>query len=185
MIAFTGYTLVNLLMVYVKSYWLFIICYGFLPGITIGLGYLPSMYIAWTYFPKQKSMITGVILFTAGISASILSPITTYVVNPNSLPDYDTNPAVYNNVPSMFRFLFFYFAALTLVACAFQPQPFVSRDYQEKKLIDKEIAMSRRMSKVGGAKSRVNSIRIPKTTSKANLARTPSKINVLNEDGSH
>jgi len=137
--AFVGYTLVNGLMIYVKNYWLFIIVYGFLPGITIGLGYLPSMYIAWTYFPKKKSMVTGVILFTAGISASILSPITTSIVNPDNMADYSTNPTVYNNVPSMFKFLFFYFGALTLVACGFQPEPYTSKTYQEKKQLEKEI----------------------------------------------
>ena len=138
LMAFAGYTLVNGLMIYVKNYWLFVVVYGFMTGMTVGLGYLPSMYIAWTYFPEKKSMVTGIILFTAGISASILSPITTMIVNPHNLPDYSTNPAVYNNVPKMFTFLFFYFGILTFIACGLQPLPYVSLMYQEKKQIERE-----------------------------------------------
>lgn len=47
--------------------------------------------------------------------------------------------------------------------------------------MDKEIALSRRMSKAGG-KSRVNSIRIPKSASKANLARVSSNRNLVKDE---
>lgn len=162
MIAFVGYTIVNGLMIFVKSYWSFVIVYGFLTGITVGLGYLPSMYIALTYFPNKKPMVTGIILFTAGISASILSPITTYIVNPDNKDDYSTNPDVYLNVPSMYKFLCLYFGLLTLVACGFQPQPYVSQDYKEKKQFDKEEEEYRRMSRMSG---RVPSAKLSKQPS--------------------
>lgn len=141
-IAFTGYTLVNGLMIFVKSYWLFIVFYGMLTGITVGVGYLPSMYIAWTYFPKSKSVVTGIILFTAGISASIISPITTIIVNPDNKPV--TDPDVYNKVPDLFKFLFFFFGVITLVACGFQPQPYESRDLKERTQQKKEEELERK-----------------------------------------
>lgn len=135
-IAFAGYTIVNGIMIFVENYWVFIIVYGMFTGITVGIGYLPSMYIAWTYFPKSKSVVTGVILFTAGISASIISPITTLIVNPDNKPVND--PEVYNQVPTMFKFLFFFFGVITLVACGIQPKPFESTDYKERMQIKKE-----------------------------------------------
>jgi len=182
LIAYVGYTLVTFIMIFVTQYWQFIIVYGFLTGITIGLGYLPSMYIAWTYFPQSKSMITGVILFTAGISASILSPITTWIVNPDNLPDYSTNPLVYNNVPRMYTFLFLYFGVLTLVACILQPQPYLSKEYKEGKDLTtnsaknsfyRKFSMVRQNSEVpsqGAPEDRIDA----KSRSKGSSGRLPS-----------
>lgn len=137
-IGFLGFAAVQGIMIFVKGYWLFIFMYGMMAGLLLGLGYLPSMYIAWTYFPTKKSIVTGVILFTAGISASLISPITTYIVNPDNLPDYTSNPVVYERVPKMFLFLFVYFGAMAAVAVVLQPPPYVSSSYVEKKELDKE-----------------------------------------------
>lgn len=137
-IAFTGFTIVNAIMIFVESYWVFIFVYGVLSGLTIGLGYLPGLYISWTYFPEHKSLVTGVVLFTSGISASILSPLATWVVNPEGEMDYSTDPKIFNRVPTLFKFLTVYFGVLTLISCTFQPKPYVSEEYQEKKQIEKE-----------------------------------------------
>lgn len=137
-IAFTGFTIVNGIMIFVESYWVFVFVYGVLTGMTLGFGYLPAMYIAWTYFPEHKSLVTGVVLFTSGLSASILSPLATYIVNPEGDPDYSSNPTIFNRVPTLFKLLTLYFGVLTLISCTFQPKPYVSEIYQEKKQIEKE-----------------------------------------------
>lgn len=137
-IAFSSFTLVNILMIFVENYWVFVFVYGSLTGLTIGLGYLPAMYISWTYFPEYKSLVTGVVLFTSGVSASILSPMATWIVNPEGRVDYSTNPDIYNRVPTLFKFLSCYFGTLTLISCTFQPKPFVSQAYVEKKQLDKD-----------------------------------------------
>lgn len=130
-IAFVCFSLLNLGVSYITDATLFVVVYGFLSGAFIGLGYLPALYTAWTYFPSKKSAVTGVILFCAGMSASILSPVSTYLVNPNNLPPSD--PKYGERVPELYRFYAIYFGVITLVACTFQPMPLISPVYQETK----------------------------------------------------
>lgn len=133
-IAFGSYALVNFLCAYMDNYYFLIYFYSFMSGSSCGLGYLMGIYITWTYYPEKKGLVTGIILFTAGVSASILSPLTTYVVNPNNKEASD--PEVYKNVPKMFTVLGFYFLVLTLVAGLIQPPPLETEDL--KKVIKKK-----------------------------------------------
>ena len=159
-IAFVSYALLNLLVSYITDATLFVFVYGFLSGAFIGMGYLPALYTAWTYFPTKKSAVTGVILFCAGMSASILSPISTYLVNPDNLSPSD--PRYGERVPLLYRYYAAYFGIIALVGCTLQPKPLISSVYQETKMFktiakdpraetkDKEEAemMLRRMSRV-------------------------------------
>lgn len=135
--AFSMFSLMNLLASYVTSYNLFIIVYGLLTGFSIGIGYLPALYISWTYFPDMKPLVTGAILFCAGISGIVLSPLTTLITNPNNvdLKLIRDTPEVYNNVPRMFRIMSAIFAGITLVGGLLQPTPYVSETTKED-LID-------------------------------------------------
>lgn len=114
-VAFLGYGLVNFACAYMTNYYLLIYFYSIFAGATCGLGYLMGIYITWTYFPDKKGLVTGIILFTAGVSASILSPMTTYIVNPsNDLKPEDEK--MYSRVPRMFTILGIYFTTLTVIA---------------------------------------------------------------------
>lgn len=130
-IAFTGFAVINFIASYITSWEVFIAFYGIGSGIFIGLGYLPALYTAWTYFPEKKSAVTGVILFCAGMSASILSPISTMIVNPDNKSA--TDPACGANVPKLFKFFSIYFGIIALVACTLQPAPLNTSVYQETK----------------------------------------------------
>lgn len=126
LIAFALFALMNLLASFVTNYTLFIFVYGFLAGSCVGLGYLPSLYIAWTYFPNQKSIVNGSVLFCSGISGMILSPITTMIINPTNvdLSMIRDSPEVYNNVPRMFRIMSVIFGSIALVSGLLQPRPY-------------------------------------------------------------
>lgn len=126
LIAFALFALFHLLASLVTNYTLFIFVYGFLVGSCVGLGYLPSLYIAWTYFPNKKSIVTGSVLFCSGISGMILSPITTMIINPTNvdLGMIRDSPEVYNNVPRMFRIMSVIFGSIALVSGLLQPRPF-------------------------------------------------------------
>ena len=139
-IAFAGYAVVNLLASYIRDYRLFILVYGCLSGAFIGLGYLPALYTAWTYFPEKKSAVTGVILFCAGMSASFLSPLSTYIVNPKNLKKDD--PSYGDNVPLLFRFYAIYFGLIAFIACTFQPMPVNTAMFTETKSL-KRLIMSK------------------------------------------
>ena len=115
LIAFVWFSLNHLLIAQVTSFYGFVIVYGVFNGLAMGLGFLPALYISWTYYPTKKSIVTGCVVFCSGISACILSPIITHLVNPDNLNDHD--PEVAKRVPYMFRCLALAFSSITLVAC--------------------------------------------------------------------
>lgn len=115
LIAFVWFSLNHLLIAQVTSFYGFVIVYGVFNGLAMGLGFLPALYISWTYYPTKKSIVTGCVVFCSGISACILSPIITHLVNPDNLNDHD--PEVAKRVPYMFRCLALVFSSITLVAC--------------------------------------------------------------------
>ena len=140
-IAFVWFTLNNLAMIYVKDYYVYVAVYGVSNGIAIGCGYLPAMYTAWTYFPDRKSVATGVILFCAGMSASISSPIVTRIVNPNNVDPSEKE--VYERVPYLFQCLTIAYGSITLLACTFQPAPFQSSNAIEKKELKRKLTLAK------------------------------------------
>lgn len=131
-IAFVGYALLNFVVSYITDATLFVIVYSVFSGMFIGMGYLPALYTSWTYFPNKKSAVTGVILFCAGMSASILSPISTWIVNPHNLKPTDEGYGA--NVPFLYRCYSIYFGVLAIIACSLQPKPLISQVYTETKI---------------------------------------------------
>ena len=134
-IAFVWFCLNNLAMVFIKSYWQFLLVYGVGNGMAFGLGYLPAIYISWTYFPDRKSLSTGCLLFSTAISTCILSPLATHIVNPNNLPDDDQS--VIDRVPLLFRCFTIIFLVISLIACSLLPPPYILVILEEKKGKDK------------------------------------------------
>jgi MFS family permease len=121
-IAFAIFSAIHLFASWIHDYTAFVLFYGIAAGISIGFGYLPTLYIAWTYFPKSKSVATGVILFCTGMSASVFSPLTSWIVNPDNLSKKD--PRYGERVPLLFRYLALIYGCITLVACLIQPPPY-------------------------------------------------------------
>jgi len=136
--SFILFALVNLLASFTTSVFQLVFVYGFLTGITIGCGYLPALFISWTYFPNHKSVVTGAILFWAGLSGVILGPLTTSIANPNDIEirRIRDSPEVYENVPKLFRYLSMYFGTITLVSCLLQPGPYSPEATAEDKVVE-------------------------------------------------
>ena len=106
--------------------------FGVISGIVVGFGYLPSLYIAWTYFPNHKSTVTGCILFFAGLSTLILAPLSTGIVNPNN---YDpSDPRVTERVPLMWYWISGIYFIIWIVSVSLQPQPWVAEEQKEEKV---------------------------------------------------
>lgn len=131
-IAFVMFTLMNYVTSTLDDYWAFMSIYGIGSGIFIGMGYLPSIYVAWTYFPRKKPAVTGAALFMAGISASILSPLSISILNPDNIKDFQADEDILNRVPKLFRTYFLIFGALTLVGCTLQPAPAEEYNKEDK-----------------------------------------------------
>jgi MFS family permease len=157
-IAFTWFCLNNLAMVFVTDYYLYVAIYGFSNGLAIGFGYLPSLYTAWTYFPEKKSVATGVILFCAGISACICSPIVRIIVNPNNLDN--AHPEVIARVPYLFKCLTIAYSTITLIACSLQPAPYESKILKEKRVIRKELKKTKQQDRRATLTDRLRAITV-------------------------
>ena len=133
-IGFAGFSLLQIVASWSKNYVGFLFVYGVLCGSFVGLGYVQALYISWTYFPKKKSMATGLILLWVGLSASILAPLTTSIANPNNLPK--DHPEYGSKVPTVFRIYAIIYGTLTFLGCTFQPRPWQSehlKEHQEAK----------------------------------------------------
>lgn len=140
-IAFASFAVLNLIVSFVKNPVLFVGLYGVLAGVSIGIGYLPALYTAWTYFPKRKSLATGVILLCAGMSASFLSPLSTLIANPHNLPPEHEDYG--KNVPLLFRCYAIYFGAIAVIACSLQPQPLTSDQFKTVRSLKKKLSRSK------------------------------------------
>ena len=114
--------------------------FGIFGGMTCGMCYLTCIYISWTYYPEKRGFATGWILFAAGFSASILSPISTYILDPTDTLK-PTDPEQYNRVPHMFRMMSLIFVVNSILACTIQPDNYESED------LKKSLASSKRAKK--------------------------------------
>lgn len=130
-----GYCMVNLVTSYCQNYWLYVFVYGMGSGTCLGLSYLLSLYIAWTYYPDGKSIVTGLVLFATGSCPAILAPVTTLIVNPDGLkPD---EKGAYGNVPYMFRILALIYGGVLLMVMLVLPPPKKSLEMKRKTLMKK------------------------------------------------
>ena len=123
--ALTGFSLVNLATAYLNNYYAYILIYAVGSGCFLGLGYLLSLYIAWTYFPTKKSLITGLCLLATGLCPSIMSPITSAIANPDNIEDH-TDPDYSKNVPLLFQCLAGIFGVFTAIVFIVLPSPRLS-----------------------------------------------------------
>ena len=66
------------------KFWVFIVLYGVMSGIGMGISYLIPLVCCYEYFPKRKGLITGIILGSYGLGSSIFNILATIIVNPNN-----------------------------------------------------------------------------------------------------
>ena len=62
----------------------FIIFYGMLFPIGVGLLYWPPIICAWEWFPKRKGLVSGTITGAFGFGSFIFGFVTTAIVNPEN-----------------------------------------------------------------------------------------------------
>lgn len=130
-IAFILYSSTYFICSYITNFYVFIVVYSIMCGVSCGLGYMIGLYITWTYFPKARSVVSGLIFFAAGGSASILSIMSTLIINPSNLDQSD--PKVFERFPLLLRWLGVYFLALTVIAGIIQPHPAIQEHNRKKK----------------------------------------------------
>ena len=65
---------------------MFILWYSVVAGVGFGLNYNLPLKVAWSYFPKHQTLVSGIILSCYSINAIIACTISTQIVNPDNAP---------------------------------------------------------------------------------------------------
>jgi MFS family permease len=117
---------VNFITSYCQSFLPYVIIYGAGSGLSLGLCYLLSLYIAWTYYPNSKAIVTGMVLFATGLNPAILAPVSALIVN---LDGVENAP---KRVPNLFRFLGMLYGTILILVMLIMPPPKKSKEFQRK-----------------------------------------------------
>jgi len=121
------FALVNFITSYTQSYIPYVILYGAGSGLCLGLCYLLSLYIAWTYYPNSKAIVTGMVLFATGLNPAILAPVSAYVLSPGEGQEHS-----YENMPKLFRFFAILYTVILVLVLVILPPPKKSKQLQRQ-----------------------------------------------------
>jgi len=107
-----------LLASYAKSLSAFLVGYAFLFGTGVGLGYTAPMQAGWSWFPKSKGLVNGMVLLGFGFGGFLFTLLGAKIANPHSLPLEGGRfpPEVYAAFPKMLRTLAACYLALGVLA---------------------------------------------------------------------
>jgi hypothetical protein len=108
---------------------LFFYCVGYPTG--IGISFWPPLMCGWEWFPRNKGLVSGLIIGGFGFGPVIFGPITTRIVNPGNIRpttlakgDVEKyyGPEITKGVPHMFHVCLGCWAGLALmsVLCVFR-----------------------------------------------------------------
>lgn len=113
---------------------LFILIYGGICGACSGVAFLPSLYLAWSYFPRRKALVTGLVYAVgAGLSTATLAFLSEAIVNPESINDFEKNSDVIARAPYILRLQAFVFLSFTIFVMSVMPPMQLIKDPSELK----------------------------------------------------
>ena len=119
------------------SFWVFIITFGLINGVGIGVSYVSPIACAMRWLPKWKGLVSGVVVAGIGLSPLVFNTVQTGYINPHnkspertpyaSNPDekYFDQPEVLDKVPSFFIVLGICYAGICFLSsiCLANPYP--------------------------------------------------------------
>ena len=74
------------------SFWLFLVSYGILFGVGVGVAYIGPLTSAMKWMPKWKGLANGIVVSGIGLGALVINAIQTVYINPDNLAPHPTNP---------------------------------------------------------------------------------------------
>lgn len=116
----------------------FVLLYGSLSGIGLGINYLVPFVCGWKYFPNNKGLVSGIISGAYGMSNVVYSFLSTKLVNPENkkatiiinadLKYFEEDVA--SRVPEMIRFLciIWFFQIILAILLISQPKDEIEKD---------------------------------------------------------
>jgi len=101
----------------------FMALHGACFGLGVGIGYTAPMSAGWTWFPRRKGLVNGLVLLGFGTGGFICNILGSKIVNPDSLaPPFP--PSVTESFPKMLRTLATCYAGATLLGGSLlRPKP--------------------------------------------------------------
>ena len=116
---------------YCTTLWEFALVYALGFGVGDGLAvryrqYMAPLVMGWSYFPRNRGRITGILLMCFALGSSIFNLISTAIINPNSesayiiIPNGKANDHYYSSsvaerFPAMMRWLSLVYLILTVL----------------------------------------------------------------------
>lgn len=153
--AMLAYALLFFLTSFIPDVQAFIWVFGLVTGICTGLAILPGVYISWTYFPRRKSLATGLCICSMGLGTAVITPLAALYANPDDLPP--SHPRFGERFRSLQRGLGIIFGVLTLVFCSLQPFPLTKEQMKEAE--EAEVVKASIEQKTGAGAEKGNNTR--------------------------
>ena len=113
------------------SFWLFVLTYGFIAGVGLGIAFVSPISAAMKWLPDWKGVANGIVLAGYGIGILSFDFVQTLFVNPSNIPvgtsssdeKYFTDPEVLNRIPYTFLVLGGSYAVLQLLGSVLLTDP--------------------------------------------------------------
>ena len=85
-------------MAFTDNYLIYASSYALGFGFVAGIAYMVPVYHAWSWFPNQSGLVSGIIIGSVGLGTIIFDQIAQYIVNPDNIQAIDGvfPPEVYN-----------------------------------------------------------------------------------------
>lgn len=120
------------------SFWVFLLTYGLMFGIGVGIAYTGPLRAAMKWLPKRKGLANGIVVAGFGLGALIFDAVQTTYVNPSNKKaesnengdKYFTSPDLISHVPTMFLILGGSYAVMQLIGSLLITDP--PEDYGEQ-----------------------------------------------------
>ena len=128
------------------SFWLFLLSFGVVYGVGIGLSYMSIITCAVKWMPRWKGLVSGFVLSGIGISPFIFNAVQTGFVNPDNIaPDYSPHPhekyftqsQVLDKIPMLFLLLSLLYALTISLSSIFIALPYSSDE--EDDTVDEKV----------------------------------------------
>lgn len=149
-----------------------VIIYGFGSGLGCGSAYMASIIAAQKWFPRSKSIFTGVIVAGFGLGGCVFTSLQTLYMNPNNLSQDSSGyfeESIYSRVPNLFLYMGLVFVVMQAVGCILAfPPPQDSKNGH----IQNEIRSPGPANNVANSTTIVNSDILPNVSSLQSIFKT-------------
>ena len=109
------------------SFWLFLLTYGLIFGLGVGVAYVGPLSCAMRWMPRWKGVASGFVVAGFGLGALVFDQVQSYYINPRNLKPNDdgffTEKELLDRVPFLFLVLGGTYAVMQLLGSLFIVNP--------------------------------------------------------------